>query len=216
MNKKINPPKKILVTAGPTIEPLDPVRYISNYSTGTMGYEIAAQAAKEGYAVCLVSGPVSLSVPSGVEVVNVKEAREMRTRVIERIDEYDCLIMAAAVCDFRPENKKKSKIKKKKELTLKLVKNPDILMELTKNKGLIKIGFALETNNPIKNGKNKLKEKKLDLIVLNTISKKQSPFGSGRMEYTIIHSSGTVRHLKKRTKKQMAKIITKEAGKLMI
>jgi len=215
VDKKTNLPKKILVTAGPTVEPLDPVRYISNYSTGTMGYKIASQGVKKGFKICLVSGPVHLPPPHGAEMIIVTRAREMRDRVIERIDEYDCLIMTAAVCDFRPQEEGKRKIKKKNTLNLKLVKNPDILMEVRQNKDLIKIGFALETENAVKNGKKKLEEKKLDLIVVNTVTEQKNPFGTGVSDYTTIDKSGKTKDFKAITKGQMAEVIIDEAEKLM-
>ncbi|MFH1553244.1 MAG: phosphopantothenoylcysteine decarboxylase [Candidatus Omnitrophota bacterium] len=151
---------KLLVTAGPTIEPLDPIRFFSNRSTGTMGFAIAAEARKKGFDVCLVSGPVHLSSPKGVERVNVQTARQMRDAVSERIGGYDCLIMTAAVCDFRPEKEAPQKIKKRETLTLKLIRNPDILLEAVREKNLVKVGFALETENPIQNAKKKLRKKK--------------------------------------------------------
>ena len=206
MNKNTKPPRKILITAGPTIEPLDPVRYISNYSTGTMGYEIAAKGKEKGFDVCLVSGPVSLSAPSGVEVVSVVTALEMKDRTIERIDEYDCLIMTAAVCDFRPEKSEQHKIKKQEALNLRLVKNPDILSEIGCRDDLIKVGFALETENPIENGKNKLKAKKLDMIIINTKDEEKDPFGEGEKEYAMVNKAGNVREFKALTKKQMAEV----------
>jgi len=213
--KKPDSPGKILITAGPTIEPLDPVRYLSNRSTGTMGYEIAAEGKRRGFSVCLVSGPVCLRAPSGMEVVKVTTALEMKDRVLERIEEYDGLIMTAAVCDFRPEKSRKHKIKKRNTMTLRLVKNPDILQEVSKQKALRKIGFALETKNPIKNGRDKLKAKKLDLIIINTAGKGSDPFGPGEGQYTIMDADGNSRKYKKITKKQMSKVIINELGKML-
>ncbi|MFC1480017.1 phosphopantothenoylcysteine decarboxylase [Candidatus Omnitrophota bacterium] len=213
--KQGSPLGKILVTAGPTIEPLDPIRFLSNRSTGTMGYEIAAEARQKGFDVCLVSGPVHLSPPEGVERVNVQTARQMRDAVAERIGGYDCLIMTAAVCDFRPEKEEPQKIKKRKTLTLKLVKNPDILAEVVREGKLVKVGFALETENPIQNARNKLKEKNLDLIIVNTKSTETDPFGSGEKQYTIIGAKGNVRELKEMNKTQMADIVIQETGKLL-
>ena len=209
------PSRKILVTAGPTREPLDPVRYISNRSTGIMGYKIAAEGKRRGFEVCLVSGPVRLSSPPGVEVLNVTTAREMRDKVFERVDEYDCVIMAAAVCDFRPEKNEKQKIKKQKTRALRLVKNPDILSEIGRRKGLVKVGFALETENPLENAKSKLKAKDLDLIIINAIDSVSDPFGSGTARYTLLDSSGNIREIERSTKKRMAEIIIREVEKAL-
>ncbi len=205
--------RKILVTAGPTIEPLDPIRYISNHSTGTMGYEIAGECARRGFDVCLISGPVHLSPPSGVEVVKVTTAREMRDRVLERVGESDCLIMAAAVCDFRPGKVERQKIKKRGELRLRLVKNPDILLEVGQREGLVKVGFALETENPVENGKNKLRAKDLDMIIINTKSEGADPFGPGEKRYMLMDRGGNIREFKDVMKRQMARVIIGEVEK---
>jgi phosphopantothenoylcysteine decarboxylase/phosphopantothenate--cysteine ligase len=210
--------KKILVTAGPTIENLDPVRYISNYSSGTFGYAIAEEAVKKGYEVCLVSGPVELREPKGVKIVKVKTALEMKKAVAGLIGNYGCIIMAAAVCDFRPEKKAGKKIKKREEIEIKFIKNPDILAGLRK-KGLVKIGFALETEDIINNACEKLKKKELDMIVANLMSKGSDPFGGdrsgGKRKYMIIRPEGVIRKISGTTKKKMAGVIVGEAGKLM-
>jgi phosphopantothenoylcysteine decarboxylase/phosphopantothenate--cysteine ligase len=214
-NKNPKFPGKILVTAGPTIEPLDPVRYISNRSTGAMGYEIAAEGKRRGFEVCLISGPAHLTAPSGVETLNVLTAQEMRDKVIDRIGGYDCVIMAAAVCDFRPERSEKRKIKKRETMMLKLVKNPDILSEIGRKKGLVKVGFALETEDPFENARDKLRAKDLDLIIINTISKGSDPFGTGGARYALLDRNDNIREIGKRTKKQMAGIIMGEVEKLL-
>lgn len=214
-NKNRVCPGKILVTAGPTIEPLDPVRFFSNFSTGTIGYAIAGEAVKRGFEVCLISGPVSLSPPLGTRTIFVTTAREMRAAVMDRIKKYDCIIMSGAVCDFRPKRKKTQKIKKKEKLTVELVRNPDILRLIKNEKGLIKIGFALETNNPIKNGKDKLRDKNLDLIIINEKNLKSNPFGKGQKNYILIDSGGNIRKVLNVEKNKMAEIILEETEKLM-
>lgn len=218
-NKRIKPSsRKILVTAGPTVEPLDPVRYISNLSTGTFGYEIAGEALRRGFKVCLVSGPVDIHAPKKAELISVTTADEMHKEITKRIKKYDCIIMTAAVCDFRPKRTEKQKIKKKDKLTLELVKNKDILSGVSSKKNLVKVGFALETDSPIKNAKTKLKEKKLDFIVVNTIGRGPSPFGKdpslGR-DYAIIDSNCNVSEFNKVTKKQIAKIILSKVETLV-
>ena len=173
--------KKILITSGPTIEPLDPVRYITNHSSGNMGREIAEQAVNAGYDVSVITGPVNVSYPEGAEIINVLTAREMKEEVDKRAEEYDCIVMTAAVCDFRPEEVALQKIKKEEKHSLELIKNPDILSGIKGNKDIKKIGFALETHNAFENGKKKLEEKGLDIIVINEKTEKNDPFGEDQL-----------------------------------
>lgn len=215
MKKSLENKKRILITAGPTIEPIDAVRYISNYSTGVMGYTLAEESVKLGHKVCLISGPTNIKAPSGVQLINVSTAREMKKAVLNEIDESQGIIMTAAVCDFRPQKKVNKKIKKKETLTLKLVKNPDILEELKKKKNIVKIGFALESEDLRKNGIKKLQSKELDLIVINAINKNSSPFGGNtKTDYIIAETSNSPEKFKKQTKKQIAKVILKKMGNL--
>ncbi|MFH1305456.1 MAG: phosphopantothenoylcysteine decarboxylase [Candidatus Omnitrophota bacterium] len=206
---------KILVTAGPTVEPLDPVRFISNHSTGTMGYEIAAACARNGFDVCLVSGPVGLEAPAGVKMVNVLTAREMRRAVVKHLNGCGCIVMAAAVCDFSPAKKNRSKIKKRETLTLKLRKTPDILAEIRSRRDIAKVGFALETHDALRNARAKLRAKKLDLIIVNTLDAKSNPFGGGIKKYRILDKDGIIRDFGRITKKRMASIIAREVKKLL-
>jgi len=208
-SKKKTHHMRVLVTAGPTIEPLDPIRFITNHSTGIMGYEIAVEGAKKGFEICLISGPVRLTAPRNVEIINVLTANEMDRAVGERIKDFDCIIMTAAVSDFRPAKKKKNKIKKKDRLEMSLVKNPDILSNIKSNNNLIKVGFALETKDLLKNGIKKLKDKKLDIIVGNVKKRDKNPFGEGKKDYTMISAAGKIDSLKNVTKKKMAKTILK-------
>ena len=206
---------RILVTAGPTIEPLDPIRFISNYSTGTIGYEIAREGKRQGFEMCLISGPVRLSAVSGIKVINVTTAKEMEKAVLEKINRYDCIIMTAAVCDFRPEKIEKNKIKKKDRLRISLVKNTDILSKIGSKKNIIKVGFALETERPVENGKKKLETKKLDFIVINVKKRGKNPFGAGKKDYMVISAeSGKKEQFEEITKKKMAKIILKTVENL--
>ncbi|MBU0683828.1 MAG: phosphopantothenoylcysteine decarboxylase [Candidatus Omnitrophota bacterium] len=207
---------KILITAGPTVEPLDPIRYLSNYSTGEMGYAISSESVKRGHEVCLISGPVKIKPPQAVRLVNIKTAEEMSKEVKKRVRKYDCIMMTAAVCDFRPQRLQKDKIKKNDFLELKLEKNPDILLELRDYKNLVKVGFALETKNLIKNGRQKLKNKNLDIIVLNEKRKNKDPFGSGAKEYVMLTArDNQIKRIKKISKKEMAKIILKETERIL-
>jgi len=169
----------VLVTAGPTREELDPVRYLSNYSSGKMGYAIARAARRRGARVILVSGPTALAAPVGVELVPVTSALGMREAVLERLEEATVVIKAAAVADYRPTMRAEQKIKKGLEgsLILPLEKNPDILAELGKLKGnRLLVGFAAETADLLENARKKLTEKNLDLIVANDVSRVDAGF----------------------------------------
>ncbi|MBU4377294.1 MAG: phosphopantothenoylcysteine decarboxylase [Candidatus Omnitrophica bacterium] len=181
--------KTFLITAGPTIEPIDPVRYISNYSTGEMGYALAVAAKKRGNKVVLISGPTALKPPKGIKFIPVKTAFEMRRAVLRHFRGADCVIMTAAVADFRPADFSGEKLKKgtKKEYFLRLLRNPDILSELGKRKGSkVLVGYSLETDNHMENTRSKMKSKNLDLIVANKAGKLSSPFGKGKKDLTII------------------------------
>ncbi len=184
LTEKILKNKKVLITAGPTREPLDPVRFLSNYSSGKMGYAMARAASYKGAKVTLISGPTNLAVPLDVELINVETAITMNEEVKKRIDDSDIIIMVAAVADYRPEEKVTQKIKKRKNTNLKinLDKNPDILKNIGKNKreGQLLIGFAAETENIKRNARRKLIQKNLDMIVANDISKDNTGFGSDK------------------------------------
>lgn len=198
---------KVVITAGPTYEPIDPVRGITNRSTGMMGYEIAKEAVKREYNVTLITGPVSLKAPKAEKVIKVTTASEMKKAVEKEIKNADVLIMAAAVADFRVKKYAASKIKKSGKFTLELIKNPDILKSAAKHKIKGKIGFALESGSLLKNAKKKLKEKGLDMIVANSISKKKIPFGGGRKNYTLLFKNSKLIHIKNATKNKMACVI---------
>ncbi|MFH1846581.1 MAG: phosphopantothenoylcysteine decarboxylase [Candidatus Omnitrophota bacterium] len=205
--KKLKSLGRITVTAGPTIEPIDPIRYITNHSTGRMGYEIARAALNAGFQVTLISGPVNLKSPQKADLVKVQTACEMRSKVIENAKKSECLIMTAAVSDFRVQSPSSEKIKKKDKLTLKLLKNPDILKQVADMKDLIRIGFALETKEPLKYAFRKLRDKKLDFIVVNSKSGSVDPFGPGKKEYTIITKTGEISAYKGISKRQIAELI---------
>ena len=200
--------KTILITAGPTIEPLDPVRYLSNYSTGRMGYEIAKAAKKRGYKVILVSGPTSIKPPKGIRFVPVRTAVEMKRAAFKFFKGADCVIMAAAVSDFRPARFCRKKIKKlsKKALSLRLKRNPDILSGLGRIKGRrLLVGYSLETDSPVKNAKKKLISKNLDLIVANPAGRGLDPFGPGAKDIAIIDRKGNIKTLKGVSKARIAR-----------
>jgi len=198
--------KSVLVTAGPTRERIDPVRFISNYSTGTFGYEIAREARARGCAVTLVSGPAHLKPPAGVKFVAVETAEEMKRAVLK--NKADCVIMAAAVCDWRIKNPSDTKIKKDgKKRLLELAENPDILKELGRKKRGVLVGFALETGELEKNALKKLKEKNLDIIVANRLGKEKKLFGSNAIDIFILDHKGEREYHRNKDKAELAKII---------
>ena len=180
--------KKILVSAGPTYEFIDPVRFIGNHSSGKMGFAIAEEAASRGASVTLVTGPVHLTTPDQVSRKDVVSAEEMKNMILHYFDDSDVFIMAAAVADYKPKIISDEKIKKKNaELSLELVKTDDILKEIVKNKKQqFVVGFALETNNEQENAKQKLVQKNLDAIVLNSLNDPGAGFGHDTNKVTII------------------------------
>lgn len=184
---------KILITAGPTREKIDPVRFISNYSSGKMGYALAVAASKQGHAVTLVSGPVALVPPKSVKTVQVESAAEMAREVRRFAKSADLIIMAAAVADYAPAKFAKDKIKKKNAmLSIKLKKTEDILSSLGRNrkKGQTIVGFAAETSELIRNAESKLEKKNLDWIVANEVGKKDRGFTSDNNAATLISRDG--------------------------
>jgi phosphopantothenoylcysteine decarboxylase / phosphopantothenate---cysteine ligase len=199
---------RIIVTAGPTQEPVDPVRYITNRSSGKMGYAIAKAAAQRGAAVTLISGPVALTAPHGVETLQVRTTAEMRQAVLDRAGRSDVIIKAAAVSDYRPDETAVQKIKKDDgPLTLSLIKNPDILAELgalKKESNYILVGFAAETEKLTGNAKDKLQRKNLDLIVANDVTRKDSGFEADSNQVQIISRDGHVEDLPLMSKDALA------------
>ena len=198
---------KILIGTGPTREYLDPVRFISNPSTGKMGYLIAEECIKQGYRVTIVTGPTHLKPPPEAELIKVVTGEQMRREIVTRFRAADVLIMCAAVSDWKPARKAARKIKRKKSWNLRLVPNPDILKETSRIKrpGQKTIGFALETSGLMKNARKKLMDKRLDLIVANT------PEFFGEQEkpsnVVFIHKCGHAEKFRKATKKQTARKI---------
>lgn len=189
---------EVLVTAGPTREPLDPVRVLTNPSTGTMGYALAEAAARRGGSVTLVTGPTPLSPPSEVEVVRVKTTEEMNEAVQIRRETADLVFMAAAVADYTPVETSPSKRKKEEgDLVLHLRRTPDILKTLGEHKrpGQVLVGFALETDDELDNARRKLEEKNLDWIVLNNPTEEGAGFGPTTNRVTILRRDGTAEEL---------------------
>lgn len=201
--------RKILITAGPTREEIDPVRYISNHSSGKMGYALARCARMRGAQVILVSGPTSLMKPAGVTVVEVTSAMDMQREVMARAAECDVIIKAAAVADYRPLERSSSKIKKKGDFTsIELEKNPDILAALgNMERPPFLVGFAAETNSLKKNASKKLAEKKLDMIVANDVSKVDAGFNVDNNRAIIFFKDGKNVECHLMPKKQLAEVI---------
>lgn len=202
--------KKVLLTAGPTFEAIDPVRFIGNHSSGKMGYALASLAANLGAEVVLVSGPVGLRLEDPmVNVVSVSSAEQMYEAVHEFYTDCDVAILSAAVADYRPKEVASEKIKKKEgTLTLELEKTKDILASLGANKtNQFLVGFALETENELENAKTKLKKKNLDLIVLNSLRDKGAGFGKDTNKVTLITKGNKVIPFQVKNKKEVAKDI---------
>jgi phosphopantothenoylcysteine decarboxylase/phosphopantothenate--cysteine ligase len=195
--------KCIVVTAGGTQEPIDPVRYISNRSSGKMGYAIAQAARDRGAKVLLISAPTALPEPVGIDVINVVTAAQMRDAVLTATSKADALIMAAAVADYQPTSAASSKIKRKtSKLALELVSTPDILAEVRGD--FIRVGFAAETENLVPNATDKLKRKQLDLIVANDVTLPGSGFGADSNKVVLIDRQGQVENLPLLPKQEVA------------
>ncbi|RJR21883.1 MAG: bifunctional phosphopantothenoylcysteine decarboxylase/phosphopantothenate--cysteine ligase CoaBC [Nitrospiraceae bacterium] len=208
LSKKDLTGQNILITAGPTVEPIDPVRYISNRSSGKMGYAVAKAAYRRGAEVTLVSGPSSQQPPAGVSFIKVERASEMAAEVFKHFNKATSVIMAAAVADYMPSDAAKVKLRKEDEISLKLKKNTDILSELGKKKGhKVLVGFAAESGKDVKSATGKLKEKNLDLIILNDISRKDAGFDVDTNVITIINNKGNIAEYPVMKKIEVADII---------
>ena len=205
--------KTALVTAGPTYEAIDPVRFIGNHSTGKMGFELAKALRDVGAKTCLVTGPVALESPNGIEVCRVTSAAEMLQAVQKNSAETDIFILAAAVADYRPEHTASEKIKKSGDtMDLHLVKNPDILKWLGENRlpGQFIAGFALETTNGLENATQKLISKGSDLIVYNNATEEGAGFISDTNKVTLVYPANPPKPLPLQSKKDIAKAIIVE------
>jgi len=215
--KKISQNLNILVVAGATREPIDPVRFITNHSTGTMGYAVANRARDAGHKVTLITGPTHLKPPREMRIITVITAQEMFKAVRDCYKRMDCVVMAAAVSDFRPEKYQANKIKRASNTrVLRLKKNPDILSWLGKHKGSrLLIGFCMETSDLIDNARKKMRLKKTDLIVANRIDAgptkkqagKQSSFGSGTTTVFILGPGQQSAGLRNVSKQKVSRIL---------
>lgn len=209
--------KKVMITAGPTVEALDPVRYLTNRSTGKMGYQLAAVAHRMGADVTLLSGPTKLAPPLGVNAINFQSADQLYDLVTGQVNQYDILISAAAVADYKPAQYLNQKIKKSDDdLAIPLARNRDIAKAVGANKGrLISIGFSVETENVIENSLKKLNAKQFDFIVVNDVTQEGAGFASDTNIVTIIDANGQTQALPKMSKWQVAEKILQRAATLL-
>lgn len=202
--------KHILITAGPTVEAIDPMRFITNRSTGKMGYKLAIQAIKRGAKVTLISGPTNLEVPKDLyKFIKIESADEMYTEVINNLNEADIIIKSAAVADYKPKIYSDKKIKKSDDdLSIELTRNKDIAFEVGKlKKDKILVGFAAETNDLIENATKKVRSKNLDFIVANDLTKEGAGFYVDTNIVKIIDKSGNIEEFPKMKKEEVADII---------
>lgn len=206
--------KKVMVTAGPTYENIDPVRFIGNYSSGKMGFELAAELAARGAEVTLISGPVNLETPAGkIERIDVTSASEMYEEAKKWFEDSDVAIFAAAVADYAPENVSPTKIKREKadEMVIRLKRNPDIAASLgAEKRNKVTVGFALETDNEIENARKKLQAKHLDLVVMNSLNDPEAGFMKNTNKVTIIDRNGKEIKFEAKGKREVAKDIIDE------
>jgi phosphopantothenoylcysteine decarboxylase/phosphopantothenate--cysteine ligase len=206
------------VTAGPTREEIDPVRFLSNYSSGKMGYAIAAAASSRGARVILISGPVNLPAPHGVETIQVASALEMHQAVMAEAEHADIIIKAAAVADFRPSTRGEQKVKKGSSETMmvELQRNPDILAELGEKKGSrILIGFAAETEELLNNAREKLTKKNLDMIVANDVTQEGAGFDGDTNIVRFLSADGSVEELPEMSKARVAETLLDRVSVLL-
>ena len=210
--------KKILITAGPTVESIDPVRYLTNRSTGKMGYAIAKMAALRGADVTLVSGPTNIAPPTNIKkLVKVQSAKDMYNAIIDNFDENQVIIKSAAVADYKPKTYSNKKIKKSNDdLIIELDRNKDIAYELGKiKKDKILVGFAAETNDLIENAKGKINKKNLDFIVANDLTESGAGFGTDTNIVKIIDKNGNIANYPQMKKEEVADVILDKVKSLL-
>lgn len=206
----------VLISSGPTLEPIDPVRFLSNRSSGKSGYHLATEARQRGIAnVTFVTGP-SAYIPTDVRLIRIETAQELREAMLARCADAEVIVMAAAVCDYRSVRYYPEKLKKDNErITLEFIKNPDILQELglRKRPGQVLVGYAAETDNIFENATRKLKTKNLDLLILNEISDANPAFGSEENQVFFV-TAGGIKKLDRMSKSRLAAFIWDEIAQL--
>lgn len=207
---------RVVVTAGPTREMIDPVRFLSNVSTGLMGYLVAAEAKRLGFDVTLISGPAAFSLPRGVRMISILSVRDLKQALYRCWPTTDILIMTAAVCDYAPIHFSRRKIKRITHKTIRFKRTPDLLAFFGKRKGRrLMIGFSLETEAAERNALRKLREKNLDLIVINWYGRKNNPFGKSRFSFKLMDSAGRFRLFRNRSKPEAAKLLIRAIDDLI-
>ncbi|HLG41480.1 MAG TPA: phosphopantothenoylcysteine decarboxylase [Chitinophagaceae bacterium] len=220
MNATILHNKKVLITAGPTREAIDPVRYISNHSTGKMGYAIAEQFLQQGAEVFLVSGPVTIGLKHpNLTIIHINSASEMYLACCHFFEQVDIAVFAAAVADYRPAKTAEQKIKKDEStFTISMVKNADIAYEFGKIKtaSQIAIGFALETNDELVHAQGKLQKKNFDMVVLNSMNDANATFGYDTNKITVIKKDQLPKEFSLKQKSEVARDIVREISSLLI
>ena len=216
--RRPTPPLRVLISAGPTREPIDPVRFISNYSTGYMGARLAAEALARGHRVTVVSGPLTESLPRGARVIPVEQATEMERALRREAGRADAIIMAAAVSDFRPFRAASAKVRRRTPFTLQLRATPDVLSRLPRRSHQLVVGFALETGRVVVRAQQKLRAKRLDLLLAQHANGAGAPFGRRKVRAWLLervraHSGGrgrrfeTVTSLGLRSKPDVARVL---------
>lgn len=204
---------RLLISSGPTREPLDPVRFVSNYSTGTMGACLAREALRRGHRVTMVSGPTELLPPRGARVIRVERTREMQQALRREMPRTDVLIMAAAVSDFEPARASRQKLPRRGTLRLALRATPDVVGSLPRRRGQLVVGFALESAEGVARAKQKLKAKRLDLVVGQQMNG-TSPFGPNQVKAFFVNAAGMVTRLGKVSKPRLARVLLDEIEQL--
>ena len=207
-------PLRFLISRGPTREPLDPVRFISNYSTGTMGQALAVEARARGRSVTLGSGPTELPPPRGARAISIERAEDLRQAMRREAPKADVIIMAAAVSDFQPARPARRKLARRGTRRLQLRATPDIIGTLPRRSGQLVVGFALESADAVARARRKLYAKRLDLIVGQTMNGHGSPFGRRPVEAFLLDAGGKARRLGRIPKSRLARLILDEIDRL--
>ena len=204
---------QILITAGPTREAIDQVRFLSNYSTGYMGAELARQSLRRGHSVTVIHGPISEAMPSGVASIRIETARELERVLRQRAPQADAIIMAAAIADFRPARRASQKLKRRGQLTLRLRAIPDVIGRLPRRKGQIVAGFALESSKARSRGWEKLRRKHLDLVIAQETGR-GSPFGRRKLSAWMLAKNGSGISLGYTSKTRVARLLLDKVERL--
>ena len=205
---------RVLISAGPTREAVDPVRFLSNYSTGYMGAQLAAEALTRGHRVSVVSGPTCEPLPAGVRVTGVESSRDMERALRAQAHDADAIIMAAAVSDFRPARTVHAKLQRRARLTLKLEATPDIIARLPRRPRQVIAGFALETDRVVARARRKLRTKRLDVLVVQQINGSSSPFGRHAVNAWLLERTGWVTRLGRTSKGRIARALLDKIERL--